>query len=249
MSGDFLHSLGSLLPGIGDGVRITVEMAVGGAILAFVIAVVLGLGARVSNVVVRGASRTVIEFFRGTSLVVQLFWIYYVLPQLGVEWPAIWSAIVALGLNYGAYGAEVVRGSINSVPPGQWEATTALSMGRTQRMWRVVFPQAWPLMIPSLTNLLIQLLKGTAIVSFISMHDLMYWVDKLRINTGSTLLSYSIGLVLYFVIAYLFTLVMNALEVHAKSKVGRGRGLRGLFRSPSSTDATVVREGTVSVWT
>src|SRR5690606_39659223 len=108
--------------------------------------------------------------------------------------------IVGLGLNYGAYGAEVVRGSINSVPTGQWEATTALSLSRTQRMWRVIFPQAWALMIPSLNNLLIQLLKGTAVVYLITIVDLTAELKRLRIATD-VFLAYGLGLLLYFVIA------------------------------------------------
>ncbi|MGV9194286.1 amino acid ABC transporter permease [Microbacterium sp. MC2] len=236
---DNLEALGAALPLIWQGLGITLLLTVCGALLAFVIAVVLGLGARVDNIIVRGASRVVIEFFRGTSLVVQLFFLFFVMPQLGVNLPAVACGIIGLGLNYGAYGAEVVRGSINSVPTGQWEATTALSMSRTQRMWRVIFPQAWALMIPSLNNLLIQLLKGTAIVGFITLFDLTVALDKLRIATD-TFFYGLIGLVIYFVIAYVFTLAMNALEVHAKHRLGRGESLRDAlrFRTPVTKGRT-----------
>lgn len=231
--GDNFAALIGALPLVLEGMWITLQLTIGGALLAFIIAIGLGLLARFENVVVRGFARVVIEFFRGTSLVVQLFWFFYVLPQLGVELPALFVGILALGLNYGAYGAEVVRGSINSVGAGQWEATTALSMSRAERMWRVIFPQAWALMIPSLNNLLIQLLKGTAIVSFITMTDLTYAADKLR-NSTDTFFAYTVALVLYFAIAYVLTLIMNALEVHAKHKLGRGESLREAlsFRAP-----------------
>src|SRR5690606_25575312 len=124
-----------------DGMLITVQLTVGGALLAFVIAIGLGLLARFDNVLLRGFARTVIEVFRGTSLLVQLYFLFFVLPlpPFNVELPPVVVGIVGLGLNYGAYGAEVVRGSVNSVPRGQWEATTALSLSRTQRMWRVIF--------------------------------------------------------------------------------------------------------------
>ncbi len=236
---DNLEALGAALPLIWQGLGITLLLTVCGALLAFVIAVVLGLGARVENIIVRGASRVVIEFFRGTSLVVQLFFLFFVMPQLGVNLPAVACGIIGLGLNYGAYGAEVVRGSINSVPTGQWEATTALSMSRTQRMWRVIFPQAWALMIPSLNNLLIQLLKGTAIVGFITLFDLTVALDKLRIATD-TFFYGLVGLVIYFVIAYVFTFAMNALEVHAKHRLGRGESLRDAlrFRTPVTKGRT-----------
>lgn len=236
---DNLEALGAALPLIWQGLGITLLLTVCGALLAFVIAVGLGLGARVDNIIVRGASRVVIEFFRGTSLVVQLFFLFFVMPQLGLKLPAIVCGIIGLGLNYGAYGAEVVRGSINSVPTGQWEATTALSMSRTQRMWRVIFPQAWALMIPSLNNLLIQLLKGTAIVGFITLFDLTVALDKLRIATDTFFFGI-VGLTIYFVIAYLLTLAMNALEVHAKHRLGRGESLRDAlrFRTPVTKGRT-----------
>lgn len=236
---DDLSALWAALPAIGDGVLITLLLTVGGALLALLVAVVLGLAARADSVIVRGVARVVIEFFRGTSLVVQLFFLFFVLPQLGVEISPIACGILGLGLNYGAYGAEVIRGSIGSVPTGQWEAATALSMTRMHRMRRIIFPQAWALMIPSLTNLLIQLLKGTAIVGFITLADLTVALDRLRIDTD-TFFYGIVGLTLYFVIAYVLTLAMNALEVRAKHKLGRGESLADTlrFRSPVTRGET-----------
>ena len=130
---DNLSALWAALPAIGGGVLVTLTLTVGGALLALIVAVVLGLSARAENIVIRGTSRVIIEFFRGTSLVVQLFFLFFVLPQLGVSISPIACGILGLGLNYGAYGAEVIRGSINSVPTGQWEATTALSMTPAHR--------------------------------------------------------------------------------------------------------------------
>lgn len=240
--GDYLQALGSALPRLLDGLVITVELTVGGAILAFILAVCLGLLARQRNIWIRGSARTIIEFFRGTSLVVQLLWLYFVLPLLGVELDAVLVGILALGLNYGAYAAEVVRGSINSVPSGQWEATTALSISPLQRMTRIIFPQAWALMIPSLTNLLIHQLKGTAIVSYIAIYDLTFHIDQLRKDTGTWFAYGLIGLVGYFIIAYLLTLLMNALEVRAKHRLGRGQSLRQALslRPPRAPDETGV---------
>lgn len=216
-----LDALAAALPRVLEGILITLQLTVGGAVLAFILAIVLGLLARQHNIWIRGGARTVIEFFRGTSLVVQIFWFYFVLPQLGLGLPAMLCGILALGLNYGAYAAEVVRGSVNSVPTGQWEATTALSMSSSQRMIRIIFPQAWALMVPSLNNLLIHLLKGTAIVSFITMTDLTYYTDQLRLDTN-TFFAYGVGLVIYFIIAYILTLLMNGVEVRAKQRLGQG---------------------------
>lgn len=233
-----LEALRGAWPQMLEGLGITLTLTLGGALLAFIIAVALGLTARSELLLVRGFARVIIEFFRGTSLVVQLFVLFFVLPLFGVELSPIVVGIMGLGLNYGAYGAEVVRGSINSVPTGQWEATTALSMSRAQRMWRVIFPQAWALMIPSLNNLLILLMKGTAIVSFITMYDLTASLNKLRVDTN-VFFAYTVGLLMYFVIAYGLSLVMNALEARAKYRLGRGQSLRESlrFRTPKGADS------------
>src|SRR5690606_2029628 len=203
-----------------------------------VLAMTLGFMARSKNILVRGIARIIIEFFRGTSLVVQLYFLFFVLPIFGAELPGVLVGIVGLGLNYGAYGAEVVRGSLNAVPTSQWEATFALSFTRTQRMWRIIWPQAWVIMIPSLNNLLIQLLKGTAIVGFVTLVDLTVEINKLRVDTD-VFFAYTVGLIIYFLLAYAFTLLMNMLEVRAKHKLGQGQSLRESlsFRTPRGADA------------
>lgn len=232
------EALWRALPQLIDGVLITLELTAGGALLAFVVALGLGLLARFRNIVPRGAARIVIELFRGSSLLVQLFFLFFVLPlpPFNLELPAVLTGILALGLNYGAYGAEVVRGSINSVPAGQWEATTALSMSRAQRMWRVIFPQAWALMIPSLNNLLIQLLKGTAVVYLITIVDLTAELNRLRVQTD-VFFAYTLGLLVYFAIAYILTLVMNALETRAKHRLGQGGRWREAIAAVPVPDA------------
>lgn len=224
-----------------DAIVNTVYLTLGGAALAFVMALVLGVAAGMRLLVVRGAARIVIEFFRGTSLLVQLFWLFYVLPLVGYELEPMFCGILALGLNYGAYGAEVVRGSLDSVPGPQREAAIALNLTWWQRLHKVVFPQAWPQMIPPLNNLLIQLLKGSALANFILIQDLTYQIDQLRRTTGDTLFSFGIGLVLYFLIAYVLTLVMNLLEVRAKARLGAGPTMREVLSlRPASTEESVV---------
>lgn len=224
-----LEALQNAWPRILDGIVVTLQLTIGSAFFAFLLAVGLGLAAGTKNVLSRGASRIVIEFFRGTSLLVQLFWFFYVMPLFGYQLEPIVCGILALSLNYGAYGAEVVRGAIASVPRPQLEAATALNFGYWQRLRRVVFPQAWAEMIPPLTNLLIQLLKGTALASYILLHDLTFEIEQLRRSTGDTLFAFGVGLVLYFVVGYVLTLLMNLLEVRAKSRLGTGPSMREIF--------------------
>lgn len=230
------------LPRLGEGVLVTLQLTVGGAALAFLVAMLLGLGSR-GRWWVRVPSRFVVEFFRGTSLVVQLFWLFYVLPVFGFQLESLACGIIALGLNYGAYGAEVVRGSINAVPNGQWEAATALDLGGVHRLRRVILPQAWPLMMPMFTNLLIQLVKGSALATYILLHDLNYFIEQMRRSTQDTIFSYAAGLLFYFAIAYALTLLMNAIEARAKNKVGLGPTLREVLRAaPVQTQGDVGAE-------
>jgi polar amino acid transport system permease protein len=237
---DNLQQLVDLLPQLGEGILVTLQLTLGGAVLALLVAFTLGFGSRARTRWARVPSRVVVEFFRGTSLVVQIFWLYYVLPlpPFYVELEPLACGILALGLNYGAYAAEVVRGSINSVAKGQWEAAVALDLSPVHRIRRVIMPQAWPLMIPMFTNLLIQLVKGSALAAYISLHDLNFFTGELRQRTSDTIFSYTIGLLCYFVVAYLLTLAMNAVEVRAKNRLGAGPSLREVLRlAPVQTTA------------
>jgi polar amino acid transport system permease protein len=153
-----------------------------------------------------------VEVFRGTSALVQLFWFYFVLPLFGVQLPAMLVGIVVLALNAGAYGAEVVRGAIRAVPPGQREAGVALNLTRGQIMRRIVVPQAVPAMLPPAGNLLIELLKNTALVSLVTITDLTFRGQLLRSETLRTTEIFTLMLLLYFAVALLITAGVRLLE-------------------------------------
>ena len=209
-----------------DGFLLTIQLTLLSGLLAFVVAVVLGLMAGSPNLWLRGPARVIIEFFRGTSLLVQLFWVYYVIPILGGPLLDPFTVgVIALSINYGSYGAEAVRASLTSVPKGQWEATTALSMSWPHKMRRVVFPQAWALMLPSLANLWIHLLKGSAIVYVVGLNEFTFELDQLRRPTDIWFSHALVGLVGYFILALILTLFMQALETRAKHRLGRGPSL------------------------
>src|SRR5690625_1100499 len=185
-----------------DGLLLTILLTVISGLLAFVVSVMLGLMAGSTKKIARIPARIIIEFFRGTSLLVQLMWLFYVLPLFGPSLGAMAVAVFALTLNYGAYGAEAVRASLTSVPQGQWEATTALSMSWPHKIRRVIFPQAWALMLPSLTNLWVHLLKGSSIVYIIpGVNDLTFELDNLRRPTDIWFSHAFVGLLTYFILA------------------------------------------------
>ncbi|MFB1045878.1 ectoine/hydroxyectoine ABC transporter permease subunit EhuC [Streptomyces chrestomyceticus] len=212
-----------------EGVWITVQLMVYSAALAAVVAFGIGV-ARTSRLwIVRFLSGVYVEFFRGTSALVLMFWLFFALPLLGWQLAGLWAGTLALGLSYGAYGSEVVRGSLQAVAPAQREAAIALSFTPWQRLRKVILPQAVPEMMPPFNNLLIELLKGTALASLLSIGELTFQAKLARLSTGQSAQVYGIILVLYFVIAFVVTRIMRLLERRAKASIGRAPEKSGWF--------------------
>jgi polar amino acid transport system permease protein len=230
--------VGAWVPEFLSGLWVTIYVTILCALAALIIAVVLGLLARMDRLLPRTVARIVIEFFRGTSLLVQLFWLYFVLPLLGYRLDPLLVAVVAFGLNFGAYGAEVVRGAINAVPRPQWEGSIALNLTPYQRMRRVILPQALPLMLPPFNNLLIQLLKSTPLIFLLGLTDLTYYGDQYRSTLGNELFVFPVLLVGYFLLSYLFTLFMHLLEARSKKRLGQVESVREIvtFRGPQELE-------------
>jgi len=195
-----------------DGAWVTVELTVLGCALAIVVAFAAGLGRLANSMIVRAIATAYIEFFRGTSIFVQLFWAYFVLPLFGLPLSPLQVGVLALGLNVGAYGAEVVRGAIRAVPRDQYEAGIALNLSPCQRLRYVILPQAFVIMLPTFGNNAIELLKGTAIVSLISLPDMTFQAQLVRVQTGNTLIPFLMILILYFILATIITVFMRGLE-------------------------------------
>lgn len=194
------------------GALVTVELTLMGSVLAVVMAFLGGLGRLSRFFAVRALATTYIEFFRGTSIFVQLFWAYFVLPVMGVTLTPLQTGVLALGLNVGAYAAEVVRGAIQSIGREQYEACTALNLGRWQGMRHVILPQAFLVMLPTFGNNAIELLKATSVVSLISLADLTFEAQVVRAQTGNTLVPFTTILILYFILALAISWAMRRLE-------------------------------------
>lgn len=187
-----------------QGFSATVTLFLAAAVFSYIMAFVAGLTRLSRNIFIRGIAAVYVEFFRGTSLIVQLFWLSYAVPMLlGINLAsAWWIGVIAIGLNYGAYLSEVVRTSVISVDKGQTEASIALNLTRFQRMRLVILPQALRLMLPEFGNYSIQILKGTSLVSLIGVTDILYFGNIYRSsNLSEGALVYFILLVIYFIIA------------------------------------------------
>ncbi|WP_100012864.1 amino acid ABC transporter permease [Lentibacillus sediminis] len=216
-----MEAIINILPQLSQGLGVTISVLLASAFFAYLMAFVAGLCRLSSNKLLRGFTGFYVEVFRGTSLIVQLFWLYYAIPilfgiQLGSNW---WAGVIAIALNYGAYMSEVVRSSILAVAKGQTEAATALNMSRFQRMRLVIFPQAVRMMLPEFGNYTIQILKGTSLVSLIGLTDILYYGDIIRsTNYQQAPLVYLLVLVFYFIIA--LPLIFATRKAESISKKG-----------------------------
>lgn len=206
--------IAEFLPTLLRGSLITIEITLLAIILSVIISFAVGLIRLSRYRWLRTIAAVYVEILRGTSLLVQLFWLYFALPMLlNIQIPALAAAVLALGMNYGAYGSEVVRSSILSVPKGQYEAATALNMSGWIRMRRIILPQALTLMLPSFGNLQIELLKGTSLVYLITLMDLTYQGMVLRTyDSSKTAEIFALLLILYFILSYSLTLILRYVE-------------------------------------
>jgi polar amino acid transport system permease protein len=221
------------------GLRFTIQMAVGGIVLAVVLAGLGALGRLSSNPVAYGVSGFYVSFFRGTPLIVQMFLIYLAMPQVAgnivSEYPgipteyanafvlnAILAGTIALGLNYGAYMTEIFRAGIQSVAGGQGEAADALGMTHAQKMRKVVLPQAFRVVIPPTGNEFIAMMKDTALVSFLGVTAVQAEIFRRAQLAGKAdfknLEAYVLAAGLYWALTALFTFFQARLE----RRVSRG---------------------------
>ncbi len=200
------------VPQLASGLTITAFISIGAAIVAIGAAFSAGL-ARLSRLrAVRWLATAYIEFFRGTSALVQLYWAFYALPMIGIVLPATVVGIGGLGLCIGAYGAEVVRAAIGAIGQGQFDAAAALGLSPLKRMTLVILPQALRMILPQFGNLAIELMKGTALVSLITLHDLTFEAQMVNVTTLRTAEIFAAILVIYYILARCITFGFRALE-------------------------------------
>jgi polar amino acid transport system permease protein len=156
----------------------------------------------------------IIWFFRGTPLLLQLFFIYYGLPAFGITLPPLTAAVIGLGLNYSAYLGEIIRGAIQSIEQGQMEAAKAIGMTYGQAMRRVIIPQTYKRLMPPVGNEFIALIKDTALVSTIAMVELMRSADQL-FNAYFNITALALAAVIYLILTSIFTFVFEKIEYRA----------------------------------
>jgi polar amino acid transport system permease protein len=244
------------LPFIAGGLQYTIMIAVGGIVLAMILALFGALGRLSRNPVAYGVSGFYTSFFRGTPLIVQMFLIYLALPQIGINltdrysWlpgglaqlltlEAAVAGVIALGLNYGAYMTEIFRAGIQSVGHGQGEAADALGMTYRKKMRRVVLPQALRVIIPPTGNEFIAMMKDTALVSFLGVAAATAEIFRRSQLVGKryfrNLEAYIVAAALYWMLTAIFTFFQARLE--RRLSKGYVRGAATPAAKPKSVSA------------
>lgn len=207
---ELLNSIG--LPLV-DGLAVTLQVFVGGAVMATFVGLFVGLARLANNRVIRYAATCFVEFFRGTAALVQMFWVFYALPLvLGLPLPPLWAAWIVIGCNQGAYLAEVVRGAVRAVPTSQVEAAIAINLPPLTRWRRIIIPQAIPIIVPNYTNHIITVLKETAIVSLIGIYDMTHVANNLRTEFANTTAIFLVIAAMYLAIALIIAWLGRRLE-------------------------------------
>ncbi len=202
----------SLLPMIKGALYYSIPLTIISFILGMILAIVTAL-ARLSGVkIFRGVARVYVSAIRGTPLLVQLFIIFYGLPNLGLKFDPFPSAIIAFSLNVGAYSSEIVRAAIQSIPKGQWEAGYSIGMTYGQALKRIILPQATRVSIPPLSNSFISLVKDTSLASLILVTELFRKAQEIAATNYEFLLMYVEAAFLYWIMCFILTIIQDRIE-------------------------------------
>ncbi|MFE9625481.1 ectoine/hydroxyectoine ABC transporter permease subunit EhuD [Streptomyces sp. NPDC006527] len=205
-------AVGDFMPLFWDGLLVTLQALALGSLISFTLGLAWALLMRTPTRWVQWPVGIVTEFVRDTPLLVQLFFLFYVLPEWGLTLSAMTTGVLAIGLHYSTYTMQVYRAGIDAVPAGQWEAATALNLSRA-RTWRaVILPQAVRRVVPALGNYVIAMLKDTPLLMTITVLDLLgrarlFSQEHFQFTEPVTVIG-----VAFIVISYLASLLLRTLE-------------------------------------
>jgi polar amino acid transport system permease protein len=210
-----------ILPELARAAVITIEATLIGFALAAVLGLVFAILRMSKNPWIANPITGFIEFVRGTPVLIQIFFMFYVLPQFGITMPALLTGVLALGLHYATYCSEVYRAGLDNIPRGQWEAATALNLTPYRTFKDVIIPQAIPPIAPALGNYFIAMFKETPLLSAIAVVELMQTAKIL----GSFSFRYLEPITLVGVFFLAMSLVASALNQQVERWLKRRSGL------------------------
>lgn len=209
---EFFQHAREFLPILLEGALVTVQVTVLAFLLSSVLGLILALGKLSPIRAVSYAAATVINVIRGLPIIVQLFYIYFVLPDLGIHLTAFQAGVIGLGIAYSAYQAENFRAGIEAVDPGQREAALAMGMSRTMLMRRVVLPQAFRIALPPYGNTLVMMLKDSSLVSTITVAEMTRAGQLIASSTFQNMTVYTLVALLYLALSLPLVGILKRIE-------------------------------------
>ena len=201
-----------ILPALLSAFLVTVQASLLGMVVALQLGLVWALLRRSNSRLVAWSVTWTVEFIRSTPLLVQVYFLFYVLPSFGITWSPLVTGVVALGLHYSSYTAEVYRAGIDNLPRGQWEAAMALNLSRLDTYKSVVLPQAIPPMIPALGNYLVAMFKETPVLAAITVGELLQTAKLIGAESFRYLEPLTIVGILFLIASLLSTRLVEKLE-------------------------------------
>ncbi|MFF8818650.1 MULTISPECIES: amino acid ABC transporter permease [Leucobacter] len=215
---EFIENVIGVMPKLIKGVPVVAQLALGAMILALVLGLLIALARLSSSRILRGIAVVYVEVLRGTPLLVQLVYIYFVLPVVGVQLDPIAAGIIGLGLNYAAYLSEVYRTSILAIDSGQTEAALSLGYTPTKALWRIVIPQSFKVALGPIGNYFIAMVKDTALTSVIAVSEILKTANTLNSQTFQTVEIYTAAAVLYLALSLPLSRLVIVLEKKVRSR-------------------------------
>ncbi|MDC3426255.1 amino acid ABC transporter permease [Aquibacillus sp. 3ASR75-11] len=208
-----IENIKGVSPYLIEGIQLTLLITIVGVLIGFVIGAFIGIGRLSKNKLIYSFSSIYVETIRGTPILVQIFFIYFGLSDLfGINFDKITASIIAIAINAGAYIAEIVRGGVQSIDKGQWEAGRSLGLTSSQTMRYIIWPQAFKRMIPPLGNQFIISLKDTSLFSAIAVNELLYQGKQFATTTFVYFEPYFMVGVFYLIITIPSMIVLRMVE-------------------------------------
>jgi polar amino acid transport system permease protein len=207
-----------ILPDLLKGLKITVEATLLGSLIAMILGLALAIGRRSRNRLISWPIAALVEFIRSTPLLVQLYFLFFVLPNFGVTLGALTAGVLGLGIHYSTYTSEVYRAGIEGVPRGQWEAAKALNLSARRTWTSVVLPQAIPAVLPALGNYVNGMFKDTPLLSAITVIELLNQAHAIGSEYFRYLEPITMVGVLFLLVSYPTSLLIRRLEARLATK-------------------------------
>ena len=211
----------SILPVLLEGLKVTLLVTAFGMLIALSLGLVIAIGRRLRIPVASRVLDFYVTFVRGTPLLVQAYCVFFILPAYGIRFDALVTGIIVIGINYSAYTAEVYRSGIEGVPTGQWEAAIALNLPTRTTWQRVVLPQAFANIIPMLGNYLIQMFKDSAVLSAITVVELLATALSVSSSTFRYLEPLTVAGLFFLILSYAASQGIRFLEKRSALSVSR----------------------------